>query len=122
MLADTVRRDVLSLFSLVLQEGAVTVAESRVRQWQRLLQTAVTLLRQVPAPAIFPPPTFVLFINAAINQINQVLTTLAGTAIASPLISPPQPGQVLLSLETLQFILIDLQQAELLLIRALLAA
>lgn len=121
-LVDAVRRDVESLLPQAMREGAVTVSESRIRQWQSALQTAVSLLSSVPAPLIFPPPAFVTLINQAVNQINEVLTTLGNIPVISPAIFPPQPGQASLSLETLQFILADLRQAEQFLIQALFAA
>lgn len=122
LLVSTVRSDVQALVPLALQQGTVTVAESRIREWQTALQSAVSRVSRIPAPLIFPPPAFVVFANSAVNQINQVLTALAGIPAASPRIFPPQPGQVTISLETLLFILNDLQQAEALLTRALQAA
>lgn len=121
-LVNAVRRDVESLVPESMREGAVTVSETRIRQWQSALQNAVSLLNSVPAPLIFPPPAFVTLINQAVRQINQVLATLDTIAIASPAISPPQPGQASISLETLQFILADLRQAEAFLIQALFAS
>lgn len=122
LLVNGVRRDVESLVPLALREGAVTVGETRIRQWQAALQSAVSVLSRIPVPLIFPPPAFAIFANGAVNQINQVLTTLASIPIASLRIFPPQPGQASISLETLLFILTDLQQAEVLLFRALQAA
>lgn len=122
LLVGAVRSDVQSLVPLALQQGAATVVETRIREWQTALQSAVSLVSRIPAPLIFPPPAFVVFANSAVNQINQVLTTLAGIPSASPRIFPPQPGQATISLETLLFILNDLQQAEVLLTRALQAA
>ena len=122
LLVNAVRRDMESLLPQALQEGAVKVSETRIRQWQTALQAAVSLLNSVPAPLIFPPPAFVIFIRQAVAQINQVLTTLASIPIASPRIFPPQPGQASISLETLLLMLTDLRQAEVFLIQALLAA
>lgn len=121
-LVNAVRRDIESLVPQAMREGTVTVSETRIREWQTTLQTAVSLLNRIPAPLIFPPPAFVTFINLAVKQINQALATLAAIPIVSPAIFPPQPGQASISLETLQFILTDLRQAEILLIQALLAA
>lgn len=97
----------------------MTVSGSRVQGWQFALQSAVTLLNQVPAPLIFPPPPFVTFINGAVAQINQALATLNTIPVVAPLIFPPQPGQATIPLETLQTLINDLQQAIALLIQAL---
>jgi hypothetical protein len=114
-----VARDIESLLPQALREGSVTVSEGRIRRWQAALQSAVTQLQQIPVILIFPPPPFVRFIGGAIRQINQALDTLAAIPIATTRIFPPQPGRAIISLETLQFLLNDLQEAIALLIRAL---
>jgi hypothetical protein len=119
LLVIAVSRDIESLVPQAMRVGSVTTTENRVRNWQTSLQTAVSQLNQVPAPLIFPPPAFVTFINGAVRQINQALATLASIPIVAPQIFPPQPGQATISLETLQFLLNDLQEATALLIRAL---
>lgn len=118
LLVNAVKRDLESLVPQALREGAVTVSEDRIRQWQTSLQTAVSLIERLPAPLIFPPPAFVMFAAGAANQINQALSILNSIPIAV-MIFPPQPGQATVSLETLQFLLTDLQQAETLLLRSL---
>jgi hypothetical protein len=122
IIVDVVRRDIQSLVPQALPTGSVTVSETRIRQWQSGLQTAVSLLERIPAPLIFPPPEFVTLINAAVTQINQALAILAAIPIAAPAIFPPVPGQATLSVATLQALLNNLQQAEILLIRAIQAA
>jgi hypothetical protein len=122
LLVDAVRRDIESLLPQALREGAVSVSETKIRQWQTALQAAISVLNSVPAPLIFPPPAFVTLIHQAVNQINEALTTLGSIPIATPAIFPPQPGQASISLETLQFLLDDLRQAEMFLIEALLVA
>lgn len=119
LLVIAVSRDIESLVPQALREGSVTVDESRIRRWQTALQTAVSQLNQIPAPLIFPPPPFVTFVNGAVAQIQQALAVLAAIPIAAPLIFPPQPGQGTISLEQLQVLLNDLQQAIVLLFRAL---
>lgn len=121
-LVQAVGRDVQSLVPLALQEGVAPVSETRIQRWQTALQRAISILNRIPAPLIYPPPLFVRLINGAVSQINQVLMTLASIPIASPRIYPPQPGRAAISLETLESILEDLQQAEQLLRRALWAA
>lgn len=121
-LVDSVRRDVEALLPLALQEGAVTVSETRIRQWENSLQVALAQLSAIPAPLIFPPPAFVTFINQAVVQINRALTTLNAIPIPTPAIYPPQPGQATISLETVQLLLFDLRQAEMLLVQALRSA
>lgn len=119
LLVDGVLRDMQSLVPQAVQAGSVTVSETRIQQWQTSLQNAASLLRQLPAPLIFPPPEFVTLANAAASLIDQVLTTLAAIPIASLAIFPPQPGQGTISSGTLLGMISNLQQAEALLLRAL---
>ena len=118
-LIDGVLRDMQSLVQQAIQAGSVTVSESRIQQWQTALRNAASLLRQLPAPLIFPPPAFVTLANAAATQIDQVLTTLASIPIVSLTIFPPQPGQGSISAGTLLRMISDLQQAEALVLQAL---
>lgn len=118
-LVSSVRRDMQSLLPEALRAGVARVSEVRIRRWEAALEQAISLLGQIPVILIFPPPPFAVFINRAINQIEQVLDTLDEIPIASPRIYPPQPGWATISLETLRFMLDDLRQAEALLYRAL---
>ena len=117
-----VRREMQSLLPEALRAGVARVSEVRIRRWQAALEEAVSLLGQIPVILIFLPPPFAVFIQRAVNQIEQVLDTLADIPIASPRIYPPRPGWGIISLETLRFMLDDLGQAEALLYRALQAA
>jgi len=118
-LVSSVRRDMQALVPEALRRGVARVSELRIRRWQAALGEAVSLLGQIPVILIFPPPPFAVFINRAVNQIEQVLNTLDNIPIASLRIYPPRPGLGSISLETLRFMLDDLQQAEALLYRAL---
>lgn len=118
-LVGSVRRDIQVLVPRAMQSGVVRVGELRIRRWQATLHEAIALLNRIPAILIFPPPPYVLLINRAVNQIQQVLEALDSILIASPRIYPPQPGFASISLEALRFLLDDLWQAEALLFRAL---
>ncbi len=119
LIVDAVRRDVDSLLPQAQLRGSATVSSTRIQIWQSALQNAVSLLGQIPAPLIFPPPPFVTFINAATQQINQVLATLSTLPTVTIQIFPPQPSQVSIPLATLQSVATGLRQAELFLIQAL---
>lgn len=118
-LVEGVRTDMQRLLPQALATGSVTVGEARIRSWQTALQTALQLVQQVPVILIFPPPPIAQFLSSAAAQIEQALSTLQAIPIASPLIFPPQPGQATLSLQTLQSLLGNLQQASFFLVQAL---
>lgn len=119
LVVTAISRELQALAPEVLREGTVLVSEDRIRQWQTALRTAVTQVRQIPVPLIFPPPPSATFINEAGERIDRALSTLAIIPSAAPLTFPPQFGLVIISVEILVALLRDLQAAQTLLIRAL---
>lgn len=121
LLVQAVSLDAQALLPSVRQDGSTLVSESRIGQWRTALQSALRLVRQLPVPAIFPPPAFATLAGAAGDQLDLALVALSAVPQAAPVTFPPQFGQVILSRETLSTLLSALQQAQALLVRALTA-
>jgi hypothetical protein len=75
-MVDGVRREIQALFPPFIVPATVTVTQAQVQGWIRILENAVQLIQSVPVILIFPPPVFVQFANAAVDELNRALQAL----------------------------------------------